>query len=177
MCSVKPICTPSFPLIATKLSVSLCAENQNFHLSDKFRSDQFKTISMCSVKPTCTPPRLSEVSPVLPLKQFQCLSDWLWSSLVLWRKIVECFFFACLSPPSDQCDVLGFVPTGSVSNSSTLQIFWDANNLWWLLFPDRTDYLWAELLEHSLAQLVSWQPHCHMFNPSFSTCSFFLLFL
>ena len=38
---------------------------------------------------------------------------------------------------------------------------------------DRTDYLWAELPEHSLAQLVSCQLHCHMFKPSFSTCSFF----
>ena len=145
---------------------------------------------MHSVKHTCTPPCLSKVSPVLPLKQFQCLSDWLWSSLILSGKSVERFLFPCLSPPSDKwCDVLGFVPAGTVSNSSTLQIFSDANNLWWLLFPpvyllidfpslekDRTDYLWAELLEHSLAQLVSWQPHCHVFKPSFSTCSFFLFF-
>ena len=26
----------------------------------------------------CAPARLSEVSPTLPFKQFQCLSDWLW---------------------------------------------------------------------------------------------------
>ena len=31
------------------------------------------------------------------------------------------------------CDVLGFVPAGSVSSSSTLQIFRDVRNSWWLL--------------------------------------------
>ena len=42
----------------------------------------------------CSTPSLStylEVSPVLPLKQFQHLSDWLWPSLILSSKIVECF--------------------------------------------------------------------------------------
>ena len=29
-------------------------------------------------KPICVPPRLSEVSPSLPLKQFQCSSDGRW---------------------------------------------------------------------------------------------------
>ena len=33
------------------------------------------------------PPHLSEVSPMLALKQFQCLSEWWWRSLVLSRKI------------------------------------------------------------------------------------------
>ena len=32
-------------------------------------------------------------------------------------------------------DVLGFVPAGSVSSSSTLQIFREASHLWGLLFP------------------------------------------
>ena len=36
-----------------------------------FSSFQFKMVSMHSEKPICAPPRLSEVSPTLPLKQFQ----------------------------------------------------------------------------------------------------------
>ena len=41
-------------------------------------------------------------------------------SLVLSRKIIECFLFPCqISLPGDRwCDVLGFVPTGSVSSFS-----------------------------------------------------------
>ena len=36
-----------------------------------------------------------------------------------------------LSPPSNRwCNVLGFVPAGSVSNSSTLQIFREAGQLY-----------------------------------------------
>ena len=39
-----------------------------------------------------------------------------------------------LSPPGDRrYDVLGFVSAGSVSSSSTLQIFPDASHLLWLL--------------------------------------------
>ena len=33
---------------------------------------QFKMVIMRLEKPVCTPPRLSEVSPTLPLKRFQC---------------------------------------------------------------------------------------------------------
>ena len=51
-------------------------------------SVQFKMVSMRSEKPICAPPRLSEVSPTLPLKQFHCSSDWRWPSLVLSKKIV-----------------------------------------------------------------------------------------
>ena len=36
---------------------------------------QFKMVSMRSEKPICTPPRLSAISPALPLKRFQCSSD------------------------------------------------------------------------------------------------------
>ena len=40
-------------------------------------------------------------------------------------------FFPCLaSPGSWWCDVLGFVPAGSVWSSSTLQIFCDTSHLW-----------------------------------------------
>ena len=38
-------------------------------------SVQFEMISMGSEKPICAPPRLSDASPALPLKRFQCLSD------------------------------------------------------------------------------------------------------
>ena len=62
---------------------------------------------------------------MLPLKQFQCLSDWRWPSLVF----SSVMFF--LFPLADQwCDVLGFVAAGSVSSSSTLHIFQVANHLW-----------------------------------------------
>ena len=78
-------------------------------------------------------PRLSGVSPMLPLKQLHCWSDCRWPFLVLTKKIVERFLFLSLSPPGDRwCDFLGFVPADSVSSSSTLQIFRDATRLWWL---------------------------------------------
>ena len=74
---------------------------------------------------------LSGVSPMLPLKQFQCWSDWWHPFLIFSRKMVERFLFLRLSPPGDRwCNVLG-----SVSSSSTLQIFQDATHLWWLLCP------------------------------------------
>ena len=44
-------------------------------LAVQFSPVQFKMVSMCSEKPICAPPHLSEVSPTLPLKWFQCLSD------------------------------------------------------------------------------------------------------
>ena len=48
-------------------------------------SVQFKMVSMCSGRPIiCAPPRLSGVSPVLPLKQFQ---------FGISKKIVERFLF------------------------------------------------------------------------------------
>ena len=48
-------------------------------------------VSMSLEKPICAPPHLSKVPPTLPLKQFQCSSDWGWPSLVLWWKIVWLF--------------------------------------------------------------------------------------
>ena len=54
--------------------------------------------------------------------------------LVLPTKIAECFCFLCPSPQGSWWwDVLGYVPAGSVSSSSTLQIFWDTNHLRQLL--------------------------------------------
>ena len=46
-------------------------------------SVQVNMESVRSEKPICAPPRLSEVSPTLPLNQIQCSSDWRWLSLVL----------------------------------------------------------------------------------------------
>ena len=46
----------------------------------------------------CAPPRFSGVYPMLPLKQFQCWSDWLWTFLFPSRKIAERFLFLRLSP-------------------------------------------------------------------------------
>ena len=101
-----------------------------------FSSVQFKMVSMRSEMPICAPPRLSEVSPTLPLKRFQCLSDWRWPSLVLSRKIVLRLLFPHLSPPDDRwCDALGFVLAGSVSSFSILQIFREASQLRGLLCP------------------------------------------
>ena len=97
---------------------------------------QFKIVAMCLEKPIYTLTRLIEVSPMLPLKQFQSSSCSSSPFLVLSKKIDEHFPFPCLSPPGDQwCDVLSFVPTGSVSSCSTLEIFWDTNHLWLLLYP------------------------------------------
>ena len=44
-------------------------------------------------KPICAPPCLSEISAMLPLRWFQCLSDWLWPSLVVIRKMSSAFSF------------------------------------------------------------------------------------
>ena len=50
---------------------------------------------------------LSGVSPVLPLKQFQCWSDWRWPFLILSRKIFERFLFLRLSKVNKvECIVL-----------------------------------------------------------------------
>ena len=46
----------------------------------QFSSVQGKMVSIRSEKPIWAPPRLSEVSPTLPLKRCQCSSDWRWPS-------------------------------------------------------------------------------------------------
>ena len=46
------------------------------------RTVQFNVVSVRLEKPICAPPRLSEVSPTLPLKRFQCSSDWRWPWLM-----------------------------------------------------------------------------------------------
>ena len=85
---------------------------------------QFLTVPMRSEKPTCAPPSLSKVSPTLPLKR--PLSSFKKKK----KKSSSVFFLSMQSSPDDRCcDVLGFVLAGSVSSSSTLQIFRDANHL------------------------------------------------
>ena len=46
-----------------------------FLLTEVCTSVQFKMVFMRSEKPICVPPRISEVSPTLPLKRFQCSDD------------------------------------------------------------------------------------------------------
>ena len=86
---------------------------------------------MRSEKPISSPLRLSEVPPTLPLTQFQCPSAW---TMALSRPFKEerraLAAPSHASSPGDRwCDVLGFVPVGSVSSSSTLQIFRDVSHL------------------------------------------------
>ena len=79
---------------------------------------QFKMVSMRLEKLICAPPRFWEVFPNVT---FKTVSVFVWLTMCLSRKIVQRFLFLRLSPPGDRwCDVLGFVPAGSVSSFSTL---------------------------------------------------------
>ena len=96
-------------------------------------SFQFKMVSMPSEKSICAPSRLSEVSPRLPLKRFQCSSDWRWPSLVLSRRSSSTSFFnASLFQAINGMMSLALCPLWS---SSTLEIFREASHLWVLLCP------------------------------------------
>ena len=57
----------------------LCTWKSLYHVYDLIKaiiSVQFKVVFMCLEKRIlCTPTHLSEVSPTLPLKLFQCSSD------------------------------------------------------------------------------------------------------
>ena len=92
--------------------------------SVQFSSVQFKMVSMRSGRPICAPPRLSKVSPMLPLRHSSnigLIDDG--PFLVLSRKIVERFHF--LQPLSFRRSMVWWmslalsVPAGSVSRSST----------------------------------------------------------
>ena len=79
-----------------------------------------------------------DVFRTFPFKLFQLVtwaSEWRWPSHVILRKIVKRFFHLRLCPSGDRWrDLLGFVPAGSVSSSSTPRIFRDAlSHLWWLI--------------------------------------------
>ena len=82
----------------------------------------------------CAPSRVSEVSEVsttLSLKQFnfKCLSDWRWPFLILFKDDSRARSFSMpLSSRRSWCDILGFVPAGSVSSSATLEACQDASH-------------------------------------------------
>ena len=58
---------------------------------------QFKMVCVRSEKPICAPLRPTEVSPTLPLKQFQCSFDGRWPSLVHQGRSSSASFFTPLS--------------------------------------------------------------------------------
>ena len=106
--------------------------------SVQFSSVQFKIVSMRSGRPVCAAPPSRRSFLNVALETVPTLVWWL--TMVPFSssqtKIVERFLFLRLSPfPGDRwwCDVPGFVPAGSVSSFSTLQIFRDASRLWRLL--------------------------------------------
>jgi len=63
-----------YPVLSIVLSLDKEAYPENLYVI-QFSADQLKIVSMRSEKPTCASPRLSEVSPILLLKRFQCSPD------------------------------------------------------------------------------------------------------
>ena len=117
-------------------SVQLSADSHQF--ADHVRHTALVTLyAICRVqfssvldgnyalgKAIYAPPHPSEVSPKLPLKQFHRSSDFQERS-----SSVSSFHAPLLQAIDGVRDVLGFVPAGSVSSSSTLQIFREASYL------------------------------------------------
>ena len=81
-------------------------------------SVQFKMVPMRSEKPIC-------VSPGPSLRSFPNVAF----------ETVPMFSQRLSLSGNRWCDVLGFVPAGSASSFSTLQIFREASRLWGLLSP------------------------------------------
>ena len=92
----------------------------------RFKNTLIIISSTYSAKPTsCLSESLPSVAGETVQNNVRLTNDGPFSPL----KIVKRFLFPRLSNPGDRwCDVLGFVPTGSVSRSSTLQIFRDSIN-------------------------------------------------
>ena len=68
-------------------------------ITEKFTdsNSSVRMVSVLSEKPICSPSRLPEVSPTLPLKQFQCTSDWRCPLSFFQRKSSSaCSFYASL---------------------------------------------------------------------------------
>ena len=86
-------------------------------------------MSMPSQKPIRAPPHLSEVSPLLPLKQFQCLSDGWWPTCPFKKTHLALPLSLPLSSrwSTVRCP---WLCAHRVASSLTLQIFWDTNHLW-----------------------------------------------
>ena len=62
--------------VLTGLAAQVTVSPKLFMMKVRYRSSvQFKMVSTWSEKPTCATPRLSEVSPTLHLKRFQCSFD------------------------------------------------------------------------------------------------------
>ena len=70
----------------------------------------------------CAPPHLSQVPPMLSLKQFQCLSDQQMPFLAISREIIKHFLFLHASPLRNWwCDVLGSVCIKFLNTSDLLR--------------------------------------------------------
>ena len=96
------------PRLLTAALITVWIENFSIYFSS---SVQFKMVYMHLGKPICTQPHPSEVSPKLPLKQFQCSSDRQWPFLILSRLFSTSSFHTSHSLPGDKLhDVLGSVP-------------------------------------------------------------------
>ena len=97
-----------------------CIILQCFKVISQFGSVQFKMVFAHSEKPICVLLYIRSFSNV----DFEAVPVFIWLTVSL-----SCPFLSSTSslhrwPPGDQWyDVLGFVPTGSVSNCSVVQIF------------------------------------------------------
>ena len=114
------ICVESIKCLQHKYTLG---SNINKQINVSRSRVQFKMLSMCPEKPIimCSIPSLKR-SPMLPLKRFQCLTNDDPLSSFQGRSSRASSFHT--SPPGDRwCDVLGFVPAGSVSSYSTLKNF------------------------------------------------------
>ena len=80
------VLTQSLPVChSLSLSVTVCVSLLVWGSSGISVQDGVYALRKACMHPT---PRLSEVSPMSPLKWFQCSSDWWWPSLILSRKII-----------------------------------------------------------------------------------------
>ena len=136
---VKPSrCSPSPILkkVLYKIILDLCGENNQNILPKttgeaiQFRSVQDGIDALRRAYIMCSTPSLGHFLNVAFDDNFNvCLTDNGPISFFQGRSF-ERFLCPRLSPLGDQsCDTIGFVPAGSVSSSSTLQIFQDANHL------------------------------------------------
>ena len=118
-------------------------------------SVQSKMVSTRSGRTILVRPISHKFSPLLLLRLVR------WTFLgVLWKTVVQRVRFLRLSLLGDRlCGVLGFVPACNVSNSSTLQTFWDAGLLWrWLCPPISLTMLRTDLKHRWTDWLISHLP-------------------
>ena len=146
-----PLSTPvsSSKAIDGVMSLALCPQVVSL-VPQRFRSSE--TQAVCDGCVVFFPASLSALSFPLtlsrPLKEDRCCASSFYASLLqgdLW------------------CDVLGFVLAGSVSSSSTLQIFRDASRLWWLPRPPvylLCRFLWLRHVLDSPPKGCVWKVDC-----------------